>query len=61
MNMPVFGTGKDKDEHFWNSLLRQMLLEDLLKKILKNMAFLKITKKGEAFLKKPTSFKIVIE
>ncbi len=27
-----FGIGKEKDEHFWNSLIRQMLLENIIKK-----------------------------
>jgi len=30
--LPVFGLGKDKESHFWNSLVRQMLLENLIKK-----------------------------
>jgi ATP-dependent DNA helicase RecQ len=55
-----FGIGKDEPEHFWNSLLRQMLLEDLLKKDIEEYGVLKITKKGEEFLKKPRSFKIVL-
>jgi ATP-dependent DNA helicase RecQ len=33
-----FGIGKEHNEHFWNSLLRQMLLCNFLKKILKNTA-----------------------
>ncbi|MGN6531662.1 MAG: DNA helicase RecQ [Ginsengibacter sp.] len=57
---PVFGTGKDKDEHFWNSLIRQMLLENLIQKDIEDYGVLKFTKKGEAFLKKPTSFKIAL-
>ncbi len=36
--LDVFGIGKDKDEHFWNSLIRQMLLAIYYVKILKNMA-----------------------
>jgi ATP-dependent DNA helicase RecQ len=47
-----FGIGKGKDEHFWNSLLRQMLLEYLLQKDIEDYGVLKFTKKGEAFLKK---------
>jgi ATP-dependent DNA helicase RecQ len=27
-----FGIGKDKDEHYWNSLMRQMILEGFIKK-----------------------------
>ena len=55
-----FGIGKDDPEHFWNSLLRQMLLEDLLKKDIEEYGVLKFEKKGEEFLKKPRSFKIVL-
>jgi ATP-dependent DNA helicase RecQ len=55
-----FGTGKDKDEHFWNSLLRQLILENLIQKDIEDYGVLKFTKKGEGFLKKPTSFKIVL-
>jgi ATP-dependent DNA helicase RecQ len=55
-----FGIGKDEPEHFWNSLIRQLLLEDLLKKDIEEYGVLKFTKKGEEFLKKPRSFKIVL-
>ncbi|MEP6926710.1 MAG: DNA helicase RecQ [Ginsengibacter sp.] len=58
--LPVFGTGKDKSEHFWNSLLRQMLLENFIKKDIEDYGVLKITQKGELFLKKPVSFKIAL-
>jgi ATP-dependent DNA helicase RecQ len=57
---PEFGSGKDKDEHFWNSLIRQMLLENLIQKDIEDYGVLKITRKGESFLKKPTSFKIAL-
>ena len=55
-----FGIGKTKDEHFWNSLMRQMILEGFIKKDIEEYGVLKFTKKGENFLKKPTSFKIVL-
>ncbi|MBL0356516.1 MAG: DNA helicase RecQ [Chitinophagaceae bacterium] len=55
-----FGIGKDRDEHFWNSLMRQMILEGLIKKDIEEYGVLKITKKGEAYIKKPASFKIVL-
>ena len=56
----IFGSGKDRDEHFWNSLIRQMLLENLIQKDIEDYGVLKFTKKGENFLKKPTSFKIAL-
>ena len=55
-----FGIGKDKDEHFWNSLMRQLILEGLIRKDIEEYGVLKFTKKGDAFLKKPASFKIVL-
>jgi ATP-dependent DNA helicase RecQ len=55
-----FGIGKDESEYFWNSLIRQLLLEDLLKKDIEEYGVLKITRKGAAFLKKPGSFPIVL-
>ncbi len=55
-----FGIGNDQPEHYWNSLIRQMLLENLLSKDIVEYGVLKITKAGQAFLKKPKSFKIVL-
>ena len=58
--LPIFGAGKDKDEHFWNSLIRQMILEEMLQKDIEDYGVLKVTKKGDTFLKKPASFKIAL-
>lgn len=55
-----FGTGKDRDILFWNSLIRQMLLEGLLKKDIEEYGVLKITPAGNSFLKKPKSLSIVL-
>jgi ATP-dependent DNA helicase RecQ len=55
-----FGIGRDEPEHYWNSLIRQMLLEGLLSKDIEDYGVLKITKRGEDFIKKPRSFKIVL-
>jgi ATP-dependent DNA helicase RecQ len=55
-----FASGNDKEPHFWNSLIRQMLLNGLIEKDIVEYGLLKFTKKGQAFLKKPTSFKIVL-
>ncbi|MEO5682617.1 MAG: DNA helicase RecQ [Chitinophagaceae bacterium] len=58
--LPEFATGNDQPHHFWNSLVRQMLLENLLSKDIVDYGVLKITKQGEAFMKKPKSFPIVM-
>ena len=55
-----FGIGREEPEHLWNSLMRQLLLEDMLKKDIEEYGVLKMTKKGEDYLKKPRSFKIVL-
>jgi len=58
--LDVFASGSEKEPHFWNSLIRQMLLEGLLQKDIEEYGVLKFTKKGVDFLKKPKSFKIVL-
>ena len=55
-----FGIGKDQEDHYWNTVIRQMLLEGLLSKDIEDYGVLKITKKGEEYAKKPKSFKIVL-
>ncbi|MEO6314804.1 MAG: DNA helicase RecQ [Chitinophagaceae bacterium] len=55
-----FAIGNDQPHHFWNSLVRQMLLENLLSKDIVDYGVLKITRQGEAFMKKPKSFPIVM-
>jgi ATP-dependent DNA helicase RecQ len=57
---PEFGLGKEKDEHFWNSLLRQMLLGNIIRKDIEEYGLLKFTEAGVKFMKKPVSFKIVL-
>ncbi len=51
-----FGIGKDKDEHFWTALVRQLLVNNYLKKQIENYGVLQLTDKGRDFLKNPTSF-----
>ncbi len=58
--IPEFGIGKNEAEHYWNSLIRQLLLEGILQKDIEEYGVLKISARGEKFLKKPTSFKIVM-
>ena len=58
--LDVFASGNDKESHYWSSLVRQMLLHGLLEKDIVEYGLLKFTKKSEAFLKKPTSFKIAL-
>jgi len=56
-----FGSGADEEESTWQSVIRQALLDNYLKKDIENYGILKITKKGKDFLKNPVSFKITKE
>ena len=58
--LKVFGIGKEENPHFWNSLIRQMMLEHLVEKDIEEYGLLKITDKGRKFLKKPYPFKMVL-
>src|SRR5688500_1279546 len=59
-SLPAIPSGNDHDPHFWNSLVRQLILEGLLAKDIEEYGVLKFTKKAEAFLKKPKSFKVIL-
>src|SRR5580698_8810812 len=59
-NLSQFGIGKEEKDYYWHSLIRQLILEGLLKKDIEDYGVLKFTKRGEEFLKKPKSFKIVL-
>jgi ATP-dependent DNA helicase RecQ len=51
-----FGIGEDKDEKFWNMVIRQALIAKFLNKDIENYGLLKLTQKGIDFLENPTSF-----
>lgn len=59
--LAVFGIGKEHDELFWNSLIRQAMLEELIEKDIEEYGLLKLTTKGQKFLKKPTAFSVVLQ
>jgi ATP-dependent DNA helicase RecQ len=54
--LEFFGIGEDKDEKFWNMVIRQALIAIFLTKDIENYGLLKITQKGLDFLENPTSF-----
>ncbi len=57
-----FGAGlvMEMDSNFWNSLIRQMMLEGMIRKDIEEYGLLKITEKGQKFLKKPYSIKVAL-
>jgi len=54
--LEFFGIGEDKDEKFWNMVIRQALIAKFLTKDIENYGLLKLTTKGMEFLENPTSF-----
>jgi ATP-dependent DNA helicase RecQ len=54
--LEFFGIGEDKDEKYWNMVIRQALIAKFLTKDIENYGLLKITENGMEFIEKPTSF-----
>ncbi len=57
--IPQFGAGKDKDDLYWNAVVKQAILENLIVKDIENFGILKITEKGYEYLKNPYRLTIV--
>jgi ATP-dependent DNA helicase RecQ len=51
--LAVYGKGKEQDEQFWSSVVRQTLLFELLEKDIENIGTLKVSEKGHDFLMNP--------
>lgn len=54
--LATFGIDEEKDEKFWNMVVRQALIEKLLSKDIENYGLLSLTPKGHQYLEKPYSF-----
>ncbi len=54
--LEYFGIGEDKDEKFWNMVIRQALIAKFLTKDIENYGLLKITDLGMQFIENPASF-----
>jgi ATP-dependent DNA helicase RecQ len=59
--LPGFGSGKDRDEHFWNAVIRQVVIGGLLAKDVESFGILKLTEVGKAFIENPTPFFLLKE
>ncbi|MCB9046429.1 MAG: DNA helicase RecQ [Chitinophagales bacterium] len=60
--LKAFGSGKimEMEDNFWFSLIRQMMLEGLVRKDIEEYGLLKITPEGHKFLKKPFSIMVAL-
>lgn len=58
--MDNFGIGEDKDENFWNSVLRHALINNLIYKEIEEFGIMKVTDAGRDYLKNPYPIEITI-
>ena len=58
--LKIYGSGKvmNMDANFWQSLIRQMMLEGFIRKDIEEYGLLKIEDAGRKFLKKPFAIKV---
>ena len=53
-----FASGKKENYHFWDSIIRQAMVNDLLTKDIENYGYVKLSKNGHKFLKQPFSIQL---
>lgn len=59
--MKEFGWGKDHDEKFWNAVIRQLVVKELLKKQIEKYGVLKITELGRDYINEPKPIELIKE
>ena len=59
--LELFGAGEDKDLRFWNAVVRQGLILGFIDKNIENYGLISINKRGEEYIKKPTSVTITLD
>lgn len=59
--IPEFGSGKDHDSKYWQTIIRQAVVANLLGKNIENYGSLTVTDEGYEFIKNPHSFMIAKE
>ncbi|MEY3248421.1 MAG: ATP-dependent helicase RecQ, partial [Bacteroidota bacterium] len=58
--MDNFGGGDDKDEQFWNSVIRHAMVNNLVYKEVEQFGLLKVSEEGRKFLKNPYPMQITV-
>lgn len=54
-SLETFGEGKEEGEHFWLSVIRQAMVNDLLTKNIEKYGTMLLSEKGQKFLQNPQS------
>ena len=58
--LELFGTGKEKEPIYWNTVIRKAQLENLLAKDIEQYGVLKISEKGNRFIEQPYPIHVVL-
>ena len=56
----LFGVGKEQDRNFWNSVFRNLLLENFLRKDIEKYGIIQITREGKDYLANPKPLHIAL-
>ena len=59
--LELFGAGQDKDDRFWNAVIRQALIMGLIDKNIENYGLISINARGEEFMRKPSRVTITLD
>ena len=54
--LSAFGSGSQKEPSFWRALIRQAIVSGFLLKEIDNYGLIRLSSKGESFIKEPESF-----
>ncbi len=56
----MFGYGKDSDQHYWNSIIRHAMVNNLLHRKIEQNSAIELTESGYEFIKKPRPVQVAI-
>ncbi len=59
--LEFFGKGKERDEIYWKSVIRMLLVNGFITKNIENYGLLSLNEKGEAYLKKPVKLEMAVD
>ena len=59
--LDIYSKGSEKDDEFWKSVMRQILMHEFLEKNIENYGVLNVSEKGKKFLDNPTPFNLTVD